>query len=55
MNTWVSDCIPVAGGAYRQLIDDLYRNNRLIKNELLDWRPNSKSHPAAGQFAHHNC
>jgi polyhydroxyalkanoate synthase len=34
MNTWVSDCIPVAGGAYRQLIDDLYRNNRLIKNEL---------------------
>jgi polyhydroxyalkanoate synthase len=34
MNTWVSDCIPVAGAAYRQLIDDLYRNNRLIKNEL---------------------
>jgi polyhydroxyalkanoate synthase len=34
MNTWVSDCIPMAGGAYRQLIDDLYRNNRLIKNEL---------------------
>jgi len=24
----------VAGAAYRQLIDDLYRNNRLIKNEL---------------------
>jgi polyhydroxyalkanoate synthase len=34
MNTWVSDYIPVAGAAYRQLIDDLYRNNRLIKNEL---------------------
>jgi len=34
MNTWMSDYIPVAGGAYRQLIDDLYRNNRLIKNEL---------------------
>ncbi len=34
MNTWVSDCIPMAGAAYRQLIDDLYRNNRLIKNEL---------------------
>ena len=24
----------MAGAAYRQLIDDLYRNNRLIKNEL---------------------
>jgi polyhydroxyalkanoate synthase len=34
MNTWMSDFVPVAGGAYRQLIDDLYRNNRLIKNEL---------------------
>lgn len=35
MNTWVTDTIPVAGAAYRQLIDDLYRNNRLIKNELV--------------------
>jgi polyhydroxyalkanoate synthase len=34
MNTWVTDSIPMAGGAYRQLIVDLYRNNRLIKNEL---------------------
>ncbi len=34
MNTWMMDCVPVAGAAYRQLIDDLYRNNRLIKNEL---------------------
>jgi len=34
MNTWMSDYIPVAGATYRQLIDDLYRNNRLIKNEL---------------------
>ncbi len=34
MNTWMSDLVPVAGAAYRQLIDDLYRNNRLIKNEL---------------------
>jgi polyhydroxyalkanoate synthase len=34
MNTWVTDNIPMAGGAYRQLIVDLYRNNRLIKNEL---------------------
>lgn len=33
MNTWVTDNIPLAGGAFRQLIVDLYRNNRLIKNE----------------------
>jgi polyhydroxyalkanoate synthase subunit PhaC len=35
MNTWVTDLIPIAGGAYRQLIIDLYRNNRLMKNELV--------------------
>lgn len=35
MNTWVTDLIPMAGAAYRQLIVDLYRNNRLMKNELL--------------------
>jgi polyhydroxyalkanoate synthase len=34
MNTWVTDLIPVAGGAYHQLIVDLYRNNRLMKGEL---------------------
>jgi polyhydroxyalkanoate synthase len=34
MNTWVSDIFPMAGGAYRQLIVDLYRNNRLMKGEL---------------------
>jgi polyhydroxyalkanoate synthase len=34
MNTWVTDVCPMAGGAYRQLIVDLYRNNRLIKGEL---------------------
>lgn len=34
MNTWVTDNIPVAGAAYRQIINDLYRNNRLIRNEL---------------------
>jgi polyhydroxyalkanoate synthase len=33
MNTWVTDNIPLAGGAFRQLIVDLYRNNRLIKGE----------------------
>src|SRR6266542_3276522 len=33
MNTWVTDNIPLAGGAFRQLIVDLYRHNRLIKSE----------------------
>jgi polyhydroxyalkanoate synthase subunit PhaC len=33
MNTWVTDNIPLAGGAFRQLIVDLYRNNRLIRNQ----------------------
>lgn len=33
MNTWVTDNIPMAGGAFRQLIVDLYRNNRLINGE----------------------
>jgi len=35
MNTWISDIIPMAGGAYRQLIVDLYRNNLLMKNEMI--------------------
>jgi len=35
MNTWVSDNIPMAGGAFRQLIVDLYRNNRLMTGELM--------------------
>jgi len=35
MNTWVTDFIPMAGGAYRQLIDDLYRNNRLMKGQFM--------------------
>ncbi len=34
MNTWVTDNIPMAGAAYRQLIVDFYRHNRLIHNEL---------------------
>jgi len=34
MNTWVNDIFPMAGGAYRQLIVDLYRNNLLMKGEL---------------------
>ena len=35
MNTWVTDNIPIAGGAFRQLIVDLYRNDRLMKGELM--------------------
>ncbi len=35
MNTWVTDIIPMAGGAYRELIVELYRHNRLMKNELV--------------------
>lgn len=31
MNTWVTDNIPMAGAAFRQLIVDLYRNDRLMK------------------------
>lgn len=34
MNTWVTDTIPMAGAAYRQLIVDLYRNDRLMQGSL---------------------
>ncbi len=34
MNTWVTDNIPMTGGAYRQLIVELYRKNALIQNKL---------------------
>jgi polyhydroxyalkanoate synthase len=34
MNTWVTDLIPMAGGVYRQLIVDLYRNNRLMNGTM---------------------
>ena len=35
MNTWVTDNIPIAGSAFRQLIVDLYRNNRLMTGEFI--------------------
>jgi polyhydroxyalkanoate synthase subunit PhaC len=35
MNTWVTDNVPLAGGAFRQLIVDLYRNDRLMRSELM--------------------
>ncbi len=34
MNTWVTDNIPMAGGAYRHLIVDLYRNDRLMQGSM---------------------
>jgi len=33
MNTWVTDTIPLAGGAFRQLVVDLFRNDLLLKGE----------------------
>ena len=35
MNTWVTDNVPLAGGAFRQLIVDLYRNDKLMRGELV--------------------
>ena len=35
MNTWVRDIIPMAGGAYRQLINEFYKENRLMAGTLV--------------------
>jgi polyhydroxyalkanoate synthase subunit PhaC len=35
MNTWVTDNVPLAGGAFRQLVVDLYRNDRLMRGEWI--------------------
>jgi polyhydroxyalkanoate synthase len=35
MNTWVRDIIPMAGGAYRQLIHEFYKENRLVEGKLV--------------------
>lgn len=34
LNTWVTDRIPMAGAAYRQMIVDLYRHNDLINDRM---------------------
>ena len=34
MNTWVRDIIPMAGAGYRQLINEFYKENRLIAGTL---------------------
>jgi polyhydroxyalkanoate synthase len=35
MNTWVTDNIPLAGAAFRQLIVDLYQNDRLMQGTMM--------------------
>jgi polyhydroxyalkanoate synthase len=35
MYTWVTDNVPMTGGAFRQLIVDLYRNNLLAESKLM--------------------
>ncbi len=35
MNTWVRDIIPMAGGAYQQLINDFYKENRLSEGTMV--------------------
>ena len=34
MNTWVRDIIPMAGAAYQQLINDFYKENKLVEGTL---------------------
>lgn len=34
MNTWVRDIIPMAGAAYQQLINELYKENRLMRGTM---------------------
>jgi polyhydroxyalkanoate synthase len=34
MNTWVRDIIPMSGAAYRQLINDFYKQDRLMAGTL---------------------
>ncbi|MCL7418868.1 MAG: hypothetical protein M8354_13685 [Halalkalicoccus sp.] len=35
MERWVRDGVDVAGGAYRQFIEDIYQENSLYQNELV--------------------
>jgi polyhydroxyalkanoate synthase len=34
MNTWVRDIIPMTGAAYRQLVNDFYKENKLMAGSL---------------------
>ncbi len=39
MNTWVRDIIPMAGGAYKQLINEFYKENKLDgRHDEVAWR-----------------
>ena len=51
MNTWVTDNVPLAGGAFRQLIVDLYRNDRLMQGELDHSRRARRPEPHSRQPA----
>ena len=56
MNTWVTDNIPMAGGAFRQLIVDLYRNDRLMQgSELIIRGEHRDSETDSRQPAHRHC
>lgn len=35
MNTWVTDLLPMAGGAYSQLINEMYKENWLMTGKLI--------------------
>ena len=34
IETWLYDSTPIIGGVYREIIDQVYRNNLLIKNQM---------------------
>jgi polyhydroxyalkanoate synthase len=34
MNTWTRGHVPLTGGAFRQLTEDLFKNNKLVKGEF---------------------
>ncbi len=34
MNTWVTDLVPMSGAAYRQLIVEMFRENRLMNGTM---------------------
>jgi polyhydroxyalkanoate synthase subunit PhaC len=45
MNTWVTDNVPLAGGVFRQLRVDLYRNDRLMRGEWMMRTSGPHPHP----------
>ena len=51
MNTWVRDIIPMSGAAYRQLINEFYKENRLIEGDAHDPRRAGRSGAHAGEPA----